>query len=68
MERYEDPADPLNAATYHTGKPCIEKGCANPAGTHWSKFWCQPCNATRMRRISENLERELARLEGRSEG
>ena len=45
----------------------MEKGCTNPAGTHWSRFWCQPCNAIRMNRISENLEREMARFEGRSE-
>lgn len=56
MERYEDPQDPLNATSYHTGKTCIEKGCSRPAGTHWSPFWCQQCNAARMRRISGALK------------
>lgn len=65
MERFEDPNDTLNSATYHTGKMCIEKGCNNPAGTHWSEFWCQACNALRLSRISRNLEHELARLEGK---
>ena len=65
MERYEDPSDPLNGPEFHTGKRCIEKGCQRPAGTRWSKFWCQPCNAARMGRIGRTLEHELARLEGR---
>lgn len=56
MKRYEDPNDPLNAATHHTGKECIEKGCTRPAGTSWSPFWCQPCNSARMTRISDQLE------------
>lgn len=64
MERYEDPQDPLNATSYHTGKTCIEKGCSRPAGTHWSPFWCQQCNAARMRRISGALVHELTRLQG----
>ena len=55
-ERYADPGDPLNGPKYHTGKPCIERGCNNPAGTGWSPFWCQPCNAKRMDRISASLE------------
>jgi hypothetical protein len=63
MHRYEDPTDPLNAAKYHTGQSCVEKGCTRPAGTHWSPFWCQPCNAARMNRISANLEAEVARRE-----
>lgn len=65
LERYENPDDPLNAASYHTGRPCIERGCERPAGTHWSRFWCQPCNAARMKRISGVLEHEMARLEGK---
>ena len=56
-ERYADPSDPLNAPKYHAGKPCIERGCNNPAGTAWSRFWCQPCNAKRMDRISASLEK-----------
>lgn len=67
MNRYEDPKDPLNGPAYHTGKPCITKGCENPAGTNWGKFWCQPCNAARMNRISATLENELARLQGKAQ-
>ncbi len=67
MERFEDPADPLNGPAHHTGKPCIEQGCNRPAGTRWSRFWCQPCNAARMRRIGSALKAELARYEGASE-
>lgn len=55
MERYEDANDPLNAMKYHTGKLCIE-GCKRPAGTAWSPFWCQPCNAERMNRITSYLQ------------
>lgn len=65
MERYEDPSDPLNGQEHHTGKKCIELDCDKPAGTGWSPFWCQACNASRMKRISSTLEHELARLEGR---
>jgi hypothetical protein len=65
MERCEDPADPLNSAKYQTGKKCIERGCERPAGTAWSKFWCQPHNAARMARISSTLDHELARLQGK---
>lgn len=55
IKRHADPRDPLNAASYHTGKPCIEEGCDRPAGTHWSPLWCQPCNTVRMDRISASL-------------
>lgn len=63
MERCEDPADPLNAVEYHTGKKCIERGCERPAGTAWSPYWCQPCNADRLMHISEVLERKLDQME-----
>lgn len=53
-ERYQNPDDPLNGKEYHTGKLCIE-GCGRLAGTHWSKLWCQPCNAERMKRISSSF-------------
>ena len=65
MERYADPNDPLNGPEYHTGKECLERKCGNPAGTGWSPFWCQPCNAKRMSRISATLEHELARMKGK---
>lgn len=51
---YDDPQDPLNGPAYQTGKQCIE-GCGRPAGTAWSPYWCQPCNANRMGRISDSL-------------
>lgn len=59
IPRYADPADPLNDASHHTGKPCIEKGCNAPAGTTWSPHWCQPHNAERMARISRSLAEEV---------
>ena len=52
----EDPAHEFNSPKYHTGKPCIERGCTNPAGTGWSRLWCQPCNAKRMRHITFALD------------
>lgn len=56
MERCEDPSDALNGPEYHTGKKCVEKGCNNPAGTHWSPLWCQPCNAKRLNRVTASLQ------------
>lgn len=63
--RFENPSDSLNGPEYHTGKVCIMKGCDKPAGTAWSPFWCQPCNADRMRRIGNFLETETERYEGK---
>jgi hypothetical protein len=60
---YRDPEHPLNSSKYHTGKACVEKGCSNPAGTHWSHLWCVEHNAERLDRISKSLENELERLE-----
>ena len=57
MERYRDPDDTLNDKKYHTGKPCVWPGCTFPAGTAWSKFWCQKHNAARMDGIGESLEK-----------
>jgi hypothetical protein len=54
MKPYEDPNNIGNSQKYHTGKLCIE-GCGRPAGTAWSPFWCQECNAKRINRISEEL-------------
>lgn len=53
-KRYHDPADPANGSEHHTGKLCIE-GCGRPAGTAWSPYWCQPCNAERMDRVGAQL-------------
>jgi hypothetical protein len=68
MERYQDPKDPLNGVSYQTGKQCVELRCTRPAGTHWSRFWCQPCNAARLDRIGGFLQQEVARYEGHSPG
>ncbi len=57
MQAYADPHDPLNGSEHHSGRKCIEPGCDRPAGTAWSPFWCQPCNAVRMDRISASLNR-----------
>lgn len=56
---HRDTADDRNGHSHHTGKPCIEKGCNEPAGTAWSHLWCQKHNAERMDRISESLVRIL---------
>jgi hypothetical protein len=66
MSNYADPDDPLNGPKYHTGKPCIEVDCENPAGTAWSPLWCQPCNAVRMRRLSRGMD-EIAKRFGMDE-
>ena len=50
-QRFENPTDEFNGPSYHTGKPCIEPECNNPAGTWWSRLWCFECNVKRMRRI-----------------
>ena len=63
MEPFEDTDNPGNSLAHRTGKRCIESGCGNPAGTGWSPYWCQPCNAKRMLRIGESLrgmQRDLA--------
>ena len=52
MMPFEDPASPGNGPEYHTGKPCIEDGRGNPAGTAWSPHWCVTHNAERIKRIS----------------
>ena len=62
MKRCEDPADPNNGPRYLTGKLCIER-CGRPAGTAWSPYWCQPCNAARMNRISAFLDAEVRHYE-----
>lgn len=53
---YDDPAHEKNSASYHTGQPCVEAGCRNPAGTAWSPLWCQACNAKRLKRITRSLQ------------
>lgn len=36
LKPYEDPNNPNNGSQHHTGKPCVEHGCTNLAGTAWS--------------------------------
>lgn len=50
---HSDPKDSRNSAAYHTGKDCVEPGCAQPAGTAWSSLWCRECNARRLDRMKE---------------
>jgi hypothetical protein len=52
---HHDPNHLMNGPEYHTGTPCIEKGCDEPAGTAWSPLWCQRHNAERLDRISGRL-------------
>ena len=64
---WNDPGAPQNGEQWHTGERCIEPGCANPAGTAWSRLWCQSCNGERMERLSERFEgarRNLAAIDG----
>lgn len=63
MKPAEDPNHPGNSAEYHTGKPCIVKGCKSPAGTHWGPHWCQQHNAERLARIGANLDDMVRRNE-----
>ncbi len=52
----EDPNHKHNGSRYHTGKPCVERGCSQPAGTWWSHLWCQRCNAERLVRVTGQLD------------
>jgi len=61
MERFDNPDDPLNGLLYRTGKTCVEQGCFQAAGTAWSPYWCQACNAKRMRRITAQLQEGIER-------
>ena len=49
---------------YHSGTPCVEPGCPEPAGTAWTPYWCARHDRERMERISASLERLLARTRG----
>lgn len=60
IKGFNDPNDEGNSEKYHTGKPCIEKGCENPAGTWWSPYWCFKHNVERLDRVSGQLEDILA--------
>jgi hypothetical protein len=66
VKAYQDSRDPRNGAAYRTGRPCVERGCENEAGTAWSPLWCHPCNVKRMDRIGASLEDMVRELEKRS--
>lgn len=66
MKPTEDPHHDGNSAKYHTGKPCIVKGCAEPAGTWWGPSWCMRHNHERLERISANLTDMVKRAELRA--
>jgi hypothetical protein len=59
---YRDPSHPRNGPKHHTGARCVE-GCGRPAGTAWSPFWCQPCNAERIERVQMALETAANRVD-----
>ena len=59
MAGYDDPNHEGNSSKHHTGKPCIELGCNNPAGTAWGPHWCFECNVKRISRISGQFDNML---------
>ncbi len=61
---YNDPRHEGNGSAYHTGKPCIEDGCDQPAGTAWSPLWCFEHNVERIDRIGSQLKSVAAVGEG----
>ncbi len=63
LKAFEKPEHEGNSPTYHTGKPCVEKGCKNPAGTWWSPLWCMEHNIARLHRITNGLNEAVARAE-----
>lgn len=66
MEPAADPNHKGNSPEYHTGKPCIVKGCKEPAGTWWGPSWCQRHNAERLARIGDNLDDIVRKVELRA--
>ena len=61
MLPYQDPNHKGNSPEYHTGKPCIRKGCKEPAGTWWGPHWCFKHNVERMDGISTALDDAVER-------
>ena len=51
-----DPDHEGNSSAHHTGKPCVERGCTEPAGTAWSPLWCVTHNMERMRHVDRGFE------------
>lgn len=38
-----------------SGRPCIERGCYQPAGTLWGPLWCPAHDEERLNRITTSL-------------
>lgn len=62
---YNDPNHEGNSAEYHTGAECINRGCANPAGTAWSPLWCFECNVKRIDMFGKKFDDMLAEFKKR---
>ena len=62
-ERAHDPEDAMNGPRHHTGLPCVERNCYEPAGTAWGPYRCQRHNAEQLDRFSLALA-ELGSLVG----
>ncbi len=58
---YQDLQNEGNSERHRTGKPCVERGCDQPAGTAWSPLWCPACNIERMDRIDASMKRLAGR-------
>jgi hypothetical protein len=60
-EAVEDTAHPMcrtergHVCHEPSGRVCIEKGCAEPAGTWWGPYWCPEHDAQRLDGISASL-------------
>lgn len=52
---YRDVLAPENDPSRRSGKPCVESGCDEPAGTAWGPYFCVRHNAARLDRISASL-------------
>jgi hypothetical protein len=55
LKPYANPNDKRNGPKYHTGLTCIEKGCKNPAGTYWGRYWCFECNVKRIEKLHNDF-------------
>ena len=45
-----------------SGRTCIERGCAKPAGTRWGPLWCPDHDRERLDRIRSQLEALLSEV------
>lgn len=56
------------AEKYRTGKPCIELGCNEPAGTAWGPMWCKQHDIERRERVTKGLEKVTKAFEKQQPG